>query len=83
MVKYPKLAKDAIFEPVTLMHSFHFSETSPKCEGNGSGCNLNIPVPYNILVHVPGVFVGLRHPFWDSFCSKFCMFVFFVVHVGA
>ena len=65
VVKYPKLAEDAIFGPVTLIHSRHFSETLPS-EGNGFGCNLNIPVPYSILVHAPGVFVGLKYPFWDS-----------------
>ena len=82
MVKYPKLAEDAIFELVTLMHSFYFSETLPKCEGNGSGCNLNIPVPYTILNFVPRVFVWLKTtPFGAVFVKNFaCYNLFFVVH---
>ena len=73
MVKYPKLADDAIFEQVTLMHSFYFSETLPKCEGNGSGCNLNIPVSYNILDPIPGgVCMAKTTPF-GAVLSKFYM----------
>ena len=75
MIKYPKWAEDAVFEPVTLIHSFYFSKL-PKCEGNGSGCNLNIPGPYNILVDVPRMFVGLK-------TSLLGHFLFKILHVYA
>ena len=70
VVKYPKLAEDAIFGPVTLIHSFHFSETLSKCEGNGSDCNLNISVPYNILVHVPRGVSRAKKSLLGQFLSK-------------
>ena len=70
VVKYPKLDEDAIFETVTLMHSFYFCETLRKCKGNGSGCNLNIPVPYNILDPVPGVYVWLKTTLLGQFLFK-------------
>ena len=79
MVKYPKLVENSIFEPETLMHSFYFSETLRKCEGNASGCNLNIPVPYNILDPVPGVFVGLKTtPFGAVFVQNFECYNLFI-----
>ena len=75
IAKYPKLAEDAIFETVTLLHSFYFSETLRKCEGNGSGCNLNLPIPYSILEPVPVVFVGLKTtPFGAVFVQNFACY---------